>query len=211
MTTMITGGCNCGRHTYTIPKPTEMNLCRKFMPITFYNTSTDLQIQIASTAGNGPAQCMSPSQQSLNHSRISYHRRRHSAHMFVKTADIQTSSPQPRIYAMKADSGKPMERAWCDECGCGIWIRSPEKRPDMTMLKAGTQLLAVVCLHMLSFHSTAMMYTDDPIRAGGAADCRTTGLFNPGEIPNPTMENWLKNMESWETPAKGTERTAQLN
>lgn len=35
------------------------------------------------------------------------------------------------------------------------------------------------------------------------------GLFEPGDIPNPTMENWLKNMESWETPAKGTQKTAQ--
>lgn len=37
----------------------------------------------------------------------------------------------------------------------------------------------------------------------------TTGLFEPGDIPNPTMENWLKNMEPWETPAKGTQKTAQ--
>lgn len=35
------------------------------------------------------------------------------------------------------------------------------------------------------------------------------GLFEPGDIPNPTMENWLKNMELWETPAKGTKKTAQ--
>ena len=40
---------------------------------------------------------------------------------------------------------------------------------------------------------------------------RIAGLFNPGEIPDPTMENWLKNMEPWETPAKGTKRTAELN
>lgn len=36
-----------------------------------------------------------------------------------------------------------------------------------------------------------------------------TGLFEPGDIPNPTMENWLKSMEPWETPAKGTQKTAQ--
>ena len=29
MAELITGSCNCGRHTYTVPKPTEMNLCRK--------------------------------------------------------------------------------------------------------------------------------------------------------------------------------------
>lgn len=28
MAEQITGSCNCGRHTFTIPKPTEMNLCR---------------------------------------------------------------------------------------------------------------------------------------------------------------------------------------
>ena len=74
---------------------------------------------------------------------------------------------------MKGDSGNTLERAWCDECGCGIWIRSPAQKPDMTMLKAG--------------------------------------LYEPGDIPNPTMENWLKNKEPWETPATGTQRTAMEN
>lgn len=36
------------------------------------------------------------------------------------------------------------------------------------------------------------------------------GLFQPGDIPNPTMENWQKNMEPWETPAKGTQRQSQV-
>ncbi|KAI1851005.1 hypothetical protein JX266_003670 [Neoarthrinium moseri] len=96
----------------------------------------------------------------------------HSAHLFVKTDDIQTDSPQPRVYVVKADSGSDMERAWCDGCGAGIWIRQLHK-PKMTNLKAG--------------------------------------LFEPGDIPSPTMENWLKNLESWETPAKGTTRTSQVN
>jgi hypothetical protein len=34
------------------------------------------------------------------------------------------------------------------------------------------------------------------------------GLFEQGEIPNPTMENWMKNMEKWEQPATGTKRQA---
>jgi len=38
---------------------------------------------------------------------------------------------------MKADSGTDMERAWCDNCGCGIWIRRPEDA-ERTYLKAGT-------------------------------------------------------------------------
>lgn len=29
MSNLIRGSCNCGRHVYTIPKPTEMNLCRQ--------------------------------------------------------------------------------------------------------------------------------------------------------------------------------------
>lgn len=29
MVHMITGSCNCGQHVYTIPKPTDMNLCRE--------------------------------------------------------------------------------------------------------------------------------------------------------------------------------------
>lgn len=37
------------------------------------------------------------------------------------------------------------------------------------------------------------------------------GLFDREDLPGPTMENWLKNLEEWETPAKGTKRTAQLN
>ncbi|KAJ9606316.1 hypothetical protein H2200_009277 [Cladophialophora chaetospira] len=136
MSELITGSCNCGRHTYTIPKPTEMNLCHC--------------IDCRKWAGA-----------------------MHSAHLFVKTADIQTSSPKPKTYTQNGDSGNPMERAWCDDCGCGIWIRSPANMPELTFLKAG--------------------------------------LFNPGEIPNPTMENWLKNLEAWETPAKGTKRAVDLN
>jgi hypothetical protein len=38
-----------------------------------------------------------------------------------------------------------------------------------------------------------------------------TGLFNPGEIPNPTHENWLKNMELWESPARGTKYVSDNN
>ena len=29
MSDRISGRCNCGRHVYDIPRPTEMNLCRK--------------------------------------------------------------------------------------------------------------------------------------------------------------------------------------
>lgn len=61
---------------------------------------------------------------------------RYSAHLFVNTKDIHTSSPNPRRYTLKSDSGNSMERAWCDECGCGIWIKS-DKMPDQTFLKAG--------------------------------------------------------------------------
>ncbi|KAG6366280.1 hypothetical protein INS49_000456 [Diaporthe citri] len=94
----------------------------------------------------------------------------HSAHLLVQTADIETTSPEPRTYRQKADSGNEMTRAWCDGCGAGVWLRSASK-PGLTFLKAG--------------------------------------LFEPGDIPNPTMENWLKNMEPWETPARGTKKTAQ--
>lgn len=61
---------------------------------------------------------------------------RHSAHLFVKTADIKTSSSEPKTYVQKGDSGNEMTRAWCDHCGSGIWMRSASK-PDMTFLKAG--------------------------------------------------------------------------
>ena len=50
MANLITGSCNCNRHTYTIPKPTEMNLCRispPLPPISFHTTphhTTPLQL-----------------------------------------------------------------------------------------------------------------------------------------------------------------------
>lgn len=62
--------------------------------------------------------------------------KRHSAHFFVQTADIETTSPEPRTYVQKADSGNEMTRAWCDGCGAGIWLRSASK-PGLTFLKAG--------------------------------------------------------------------------
>lgn len=110
---------------------------------------------------------------------------------------------------MNGESGNPMERAWCDECGCGLWIRSPVKKPDMTNLKAGMQ----DCGH----HRFMPCMIKDCNISGGKfeghvliyAGC--SGLFKPGEIPNPTMENWLKNLEPWETPATGTKRTALNN
>lgn len=61
---------------------------------------------------------------------------RHSAHLFVQTADIETESPEPRTYTQKADSGNEMTRAWCDGCGAGVWLRSASK-PGLTFLKAG--------------------------------------------------------------------------
>lgn len=62
--------------------------------------------------------------------------KRHSAHLFVQTADIETTSPEPRTYTQKADSGNEMTRAWCDGCGAGVWLRSASK-PGLTFLKAG--------------------------------------------------------------------------
>lgn len=61
---------------------------------------------------------------------------RHSAHLFVQTADIETTSPDPKTYTQKADSGNEMTRAWCDGCGAGVWLRSASK-PGLTFLKAG--------------------------------------------------------------------------
>lgn len=60
----------------------------------------------------------------------------HSAHLLLKTDDIQSDGPKPRVYVVKSDSGNEMERAWCDGCGTGIWIRQL-KSPEKTNLKAG--------------------------------------------------------------------------
>ncbi|KAE9968993.1 hypothetical protein EG328_007147 [Venturia inaequalis] len=96
----------------------------------------------------------------------------HSAHLFVKTVDIKTSSPKPKTWVTVAESGQEMERAWCDECGSGIWLKRSSD-PSMTYLKAG--------------------------------------LFEHEDIPNPTMENWQRNMKPWETPAKGTKYQSQVS
>lgn len=68
---------------------------------------------------------------------------RHSAHLFVKTADITqhaaASTPAPRTHSMQGESGNTITRAWCDECGCGLWIK-PSTKPDMTCLKGGMLL-----------------------------------------------------------------------
>lgn len=119
--------------------------------------------------------------------------RRHSAHLFVKTADIESDSPQPKTHTMQGDSGNWIERAWCDECGCGLWIK-PSTKPDMTCLKAG------------KYRASSLIPTELP--GHGHQVEHVAGLFQPGEIPNPTMENWLKNKEPWETPATGTQRTS---
>lgn len=67
------------------------------------------------------------------------HPQRHSAHLFVQTADIESTSPEPKTYTQKADSGNEMTRAWCDGCGAGVWLRSASK-PGLTFLKAGESL-----------------------------------------------------------------------
>lgn len=69
---------------------------------------------------------------------------RHSAHLFVKTSDVhsqtnknQNTGPDPKTHIVEAESGNQMERTWCDNCGCGLWIRNVTKTPEMTNLKAG--------------------------------------------------------------------------
>lgn len=104
--------------------------------------------QTASTVANGPARCKEHYNPVLSSTSIEFyvgcysradaeaHAQRHSAHLFVKTADIETTSPEPRTYTQKADSGNEMTRAWCDGCGAGVWLRSASK-PGLTFLKAG--------------------------------------------------------------------------
>ncbi|KAI1617403.1 hypothetical protein EDD36DRAFT_480 [Exophiala viscosa] len=137
MSEQITGSCNCGRHVYTIPKPTQMNLCRLWSSWIVPGSPANQCYQIVLIAANGLVPC----EQYLLHSHrhgiaLNEYSSRHSAHLFVESKDITTSSPQPRTYTQNADSGNPMERAWCDECGCGIWIKS-HQMPDQTFLKAG--------------------------------------------------------------------------
>lgn len=121
----------------------------------------------------------------------------HSAHLLLKTDDIQADGPKPRVYVVKADSGNDMERAWCDGCGAGIWIKQLNS-PEKTNLKAGNYVTPEELRFSRDYDNLKLIV-------------QTLGLFEPGDIPNPTMENWLKNIEEWETPAKGTKRTSQVN
>lgn len=62
--------------------------------------------------------------------------------MFVETKNIDThGSPEPKTHKMDSDvSGNTLERAWCDECGCGIWMKNLSKTPDLTFMKAGESI-----------------------------------------------------------------------
>ena len=60
----------------------------------------------------------------------------HSAHLLLKSDVIEHHGPEPKRMTIKADSGRDMERAWCNDCGSGIWITIVGS--DMTNLKAGT-------------------------------------------------------------------------
>ena len=67
----------------------------------------------------------------------------HSAHLFVQSKHIDNhGSPEPKTWTTNADSGTEMVRAWCDECGTGLWLKTDAKS-DMTFLKAGQYCIVV--------------------------------------------------------------------
>lgn len=109
---------------------------------------------------------------------------------------------------MKADSGNSITRGWCDECGCGLWIKPPSK-PEMTCLKAGELLSRSLSLGKHLREVDLMLAVGQNMLIVGLT-LRAIGLFQPHTIPNPTMENWLKNKEPWETPVKGTKRQSDV-
>jgi NMD protein affecting ribosome stability and mRNA decay len=57
----VTGSCTCGRHSYTIPKPTEMNLCRMCYEAEVITSHTN-NVQTVEIARNGPEHCEYPAQ-----------------------------------------------------------------------------------------------------------------------------------------------------
>lgn len=46
---------------------------------------------------------------------------------------------------MKADSGATQERAFCEQCGAGIWIRKIDDKTEKTNLKAGLFERSEIC------------------------------------------------------------------
>lgn len=71
----------------------------------------------------------------------------------------------------------------------GLYIM-PESRAEKgpSFFKAGAYSLTLYLLSTCILIGAKLMFV---------------GLFNPGDVPTPTMETFTKDMESWETTARG--------
>ena len=94
---------------------------------------TNKTVQIVQIVRSGQVHCMLAD--SLVRTILTYIKS-HSAHLLLKSDVIKHHGPEPKRMTIKADSGRDMERAWCNDCGSGIWITIVGS--DMTNLKAGT-------------------------------------------------------------------------
>ncbi|WWD18818.1 hypothetical protein CI109_103273 [Kwoniella shandongensis] len=61
----------------------------------------------------------------------------YSAHLITDTSNVTLEgTPEPRTHKVVGIKGMDMVRAWCDECGSGLWI-SPGGDPSKRYFKAG--------------------------------------------------------------------------
>jgi hypothetical protein len=57
--------------------------------------------------------------------------------LFVAADRLTMLGREPRFHAVKADSGRTMNRGFCETCGSPIMIRRPET-PQLVLIQAGS-------------------------------------------------------------------------
>ena len=57
--------------------------------------------------------------------------------VFVPTDGFTLSGDAPRYHTVRSDTGNPMQRGFCGECGSPLLIKKPE-RPHLTLLQAAS-------------------------------------------------------------------------
>jgi hypothetical protein len=55
----------------------------------------------------------------------------------VPSARFRVTQGSPRAYTKAADSGRPIRRHFCADCGAPLWT-DPPQHPDLVFIKAGS-------------------------------------------------------------------------
>lgn len=81
----------------------------------------------------------------------------------------------------------------------------------MTYLKAGKLTFRTIQVTYRSRKRSGTLEFEKYVHTENNELIKSAGLFENEDIPNPTMENWQRNMKPWETPAKGTKYQSQVS